>query len=174
MKISLIHLSVLILGIMTLGCQENEKENSMVGAVVELHLLMSIKDPLGNDLLDPDRPGSLSSFKVYYLKDGEKVLHNRPMADAPGAYVIEKWSIDNVYRLKVFLDWPGNAEGGDSRTEHTTTYLEYEDGTTDTIQAVLTVKPGYTVVEKAWYNDTLAWDRSRDNGGIRTFELLKP
>lgn len=169
-----IYLLALMVGFTSSGCSDDadEKEFLLCCMVIDSNVDLAIKDTEGNDLLDPDTPGALRQFRVYYERDGEKTPY-KPVPGGHGGFVIEKWSVDATFHLKVFVDNPLN-DPRDNDNDERTTYLEFKDGTIDTIRAVFTVKPGYVVIEKAWYNNTLAWDRSRDNGGIRTFELLKP
>lgn len=172
MKNLIICFLALILGTLNLACKEEETTDDLiVGDIVSRSVNISLFDKAGTDLLDPANPNSLKRFKVYWIIDGEKVLYNEPFMAAPGAFTIEKWPLEPYYHLKVLLNGPWFEDSSDGEW---TTYLEFEDGTTATIKAVYTVKPGYVMLEKASYNDIQvpAWDRSLNDGGYKTFKLV--
>lgn len=89
---------------------------------------------------------------------------------APLGYVIEKYPIRSWYHLKLFLDMPRlDSNAGD----WITTFLEFEDGSTDTITAQYTLGRGIITIDRASYNGVPFFDRFQDNGNVPTYEVVK-
>lgn len=165
-------LAILFLSVILLSCKDNKDEvmDQSFGGYVATSVNIRIKDSDGNDRLAPTGHNPLTSFKVYYLVNGQKVLYNNPNMSAPGAYSIKKDDVGNYYYVQVLLNSP--SPGDDSQNDWIT-YLEYQDGSTDTIKATFSVEPGFIAINKAWYNGTLQWDRI-STGSLEVFELTKP
>jgi hypothetical protein len=160
----------LALGCITVACSDDVEETPF-GMYLSGSVNISIQNKSGADLLDPGNPDALKFFKVYYLIDGKKQLYSEPLMSAPNGYIIEKFPLDTYYHIQVFL----NAPAPESNNEGAwTTYLEFEDGHTDTIEALYTVKPGYIAIEQASYNGVPTWDLSKNNGGLQTYVVVEP
>ncbi|MGG7661223.1 VOC family protein [Dyadobacter sp. BHUBP1] len=152
------------------GSDEVVKEQPL-GMYVSTSVTISVRNESGRDLLDPDLPNSFRKFKVYYLKDGAKQLYFDPMMSRSGGYSFDKYPFESAYHVRVLLDSPPWDAVNDNKW--TTTYLEFEDGSTDTIRAQYTIKPGFVAIAKAFYNEALGWDLARDNGDLPTYVITK-
>jgi hypothetical protein len=150
MKNTLFCVLVIIFGVTC--CKSKNKEIQPIGGFTG-SLSMMIQDKNGIDRLNPAFSIAFRTFKVYYLLDGKRVLYNKPQMDAPNGYIIERSDTDRYY-LKIFINGPNY----DSKNKNNwITYLEYQDGITDTINASFDIKPGLITVEKAYYNQYWAW-----------------
>lgn len=155
-----------------LACEDNkgnEMEKSLSGYVAT-GVNIRIVDSNGNDRLAPNSQNGLSKFKLYYLINGQKQIYNNPAMTASGGYNIKKFDPGNYYYLQVFLNSPKPDE---TDTKERTTYLEFEDGSTDTIKATYDIKPGYIAIDETWYNSKLQVYR-REPDSLRVILLLKP
>lgn len=151
MKSTIFYVLVMILGVTS--CKSKNKDIQPIGGFTG-SLSMMIQDKNGIDRLNPIYNIAFKNFKVYHLLNGQKVLYNKPKMDAPNGYTIERSDTDRYY-LKIFINGP-NYES--KNKDNWITYLEYQDGITDTINASFEIKPGLITVEKAYYNQYWAWD----------------
>ncbi|GLU54954.1 hypothetical protein [Dyadobacter frigoris] len=171
MKNILFYAIVVVFGIISCTDKNEDEMNiQQLGGYFSGSLDIMIKDKNGFDMLDVGNPNSLKKFKVYYLLNGKKELYSKSLMYAPNGYVIEKFATDSYYHMQLFINSP-NPES--TNNNNWITYLEFEDGSTDTIKASFDIKPGYIAVERASYNDKLAWNPSQNNGVLQTFELTK-
>lgn len=165
MKNSSVYFLLLITFALNSGCKDEPTKDFITGGtIIQTDVQIRIVDKTGTDLLDPTTHNSLDRFKAYYFKGEENKISYCP-------YQIEKWPLESYYHLTIFLNSPPPERRGFSEW---TTYLEFEDGTIATIKALFDVRPGYVVLDKASYNDVpvAAWDRSLNNGGQVTYELV--
>ncbi|SEJ25949.1 hypothetical protein SAMN04487995_3815 [Dyadobacter koreensis] len=166
-------LYAVVLAIWIVSCtdkNEDEMNIQQLGGYFSGSLNIMIKDKNGIDMLNVSNPNSLKKFKIYYLLNGKKELYSKSLMYAPSGYVIEKFAADSNYHMQIFINSPTPES---TTNDNWTTYLEFEDGSTDTIQASFDIKPGYIAVQKASYNGKLAWETSEKNGVINSFELTK-
>ncbi|MEO6283083.1 MAG: hypothetical protein ABIN80_03960 [Dyadobacter sp.] len=161
---------LLVFSILNLGCKDS-KDEALLGMYFSNSVYISIKDPKGTDLLDPSNPESLTRFRVYYLINGKRKLIYDPWMDAPYGYVIEKFAVNDHYHLQVFANFP-NIDN--DKSLECITYLEFEDGSTDTIAASYVIRKAYTAINKASYNGQLEWDEAKPNADLSTFKVIKP
>jgi len=171
MKTLQVYVGTFLVLFTAVACNDSNEEEVPFGMFVSESVNIAIQDQSGTDLLDPANPDALSRFKVYYLRDGEKQLYTDPLMDAPNGFVIEKFPLDEFYHLQIFLNAPTSPDGNDSEW---TTYLEFEDGHTDTIVAHYDIRPSYLAVDQASYNGIAVWDRSKNNGALQTYILVVP
>ncbi|KAA0992591.1 hypothetical protein [Dyadobacter aurulentus] len=170
MRNSLLYLGIMMIGLLNLKCRDKYEEEILVGIIWDKNVYLEIKNAAGVDMLDPNSPNSFKRFKVYYLVNGIKEFYYDPWMDAPGGYIIQKFPNESFYQLQIFINGPTH----ESRNDHEwVTYLEFEDGSTDTISASFGVRPGNISVEKATYNGRPMWDTSLTYAK-EPFELIKP
>jgi len=130
-------------------------EEDEAGHVTACCIRLRILDEYGNDLLNPSSssPKAIdgSKIKFYYVRGGKELLcgfEGRPR----GGYVITpEGSGPSYYEIKVFLD----ISPEDSIT---TTLLDWGDGHRDVFKTYFFRKPGVTIRQKVWLNDSLVLD----------------
>lgn len=174
MKNLITHLGAIVFGLLNLGCRDgkNELVEKPIGRIqVSVSVSISIKNELGTDLLDPNLPNSLKTFKVHYPASSVQEFQRRPLFEGGRAYVIEKYYGESAYHLGIILNIPSGESS--SKTDWTITYLEFEDGNIDTIRAQYSEQPAWLVIDRATYNGVPVWDRFRDNGAWPTYEIIK-
>ena len=135
------------------------EEEGTAAAVFECSLDLQFSDKDGNDLLNPETQNCINyeKMKLFYLIKGEKVLIS---GDSTELYMNLIFHSGTSNELRIIT----NAEAySPNTTGVSTTYLEFEDGVTDTIVAewVYTVSDSipngadggsYIGNKKAWYN----------------------
>lgn len=174
MKNITIYFGIIGVVLTTLSCKDEKNETieePITGIFVSAMVTIGVRDKSGKDLLDPNLPSSMKNFKVYYQVNGAKKLYYDPWMGAPGGYLIEKYSVRPWYHVKLFLDSPSWVDGRTS--DSTITYLEFEDGSTDTIRAQYTVGPGRIEIDRAAYNGIQFFDRFQDYTTEPTYVVIK-
>lgn len=138
-----------------------EEETKLVGAFIGVGINVSIKNNLGEDLLDPNNPNAFNEndIKVYYLIDGEMIEVFDPLMDYPRNFKIFKNESD--FRVRIFLD---------HSTDKTTTYIKWNDSEIDEIKADIYTTENHISYSKAWYNSDLVCEDAR--GGCY-YEIIK-
>lgn len=174
MKNVIIFLGSAMLGIIALSCKDKEVEaveEQSSGIDIEIGVDIKLRNESGIDLLDPGNPNAWKNFKLYYIKDGAKVRYFDPLMSAPNGYRIDKYPFEPVYHLDVMLNTPrwDPANNG----SWATTYLEFEDGSTDTINAQFYIAPNLLMIDRATYNGVPFFDRYLDYSHDPTYEVIK-
>jgi hypothetical protein len=149
------------------ACDKSETETSVpgpAGVSVSRHVYLGIRDTTGVDLLNPQSPGVLREFQVYYLKNGNLIGFSQPNWDAPDGYSIIRHPLDDRYYLQIVLDaGPG--------IEQTTTIVQLGNGAPlDTIITQYRPDPVNIQPIKLWHNGELVWDIE---AGERKFEIVR-
>lgn len=160
---------VLILVFTTLfACDKsNETEGQSYGVQIDAHLEFSIINSQKEDLLNPENPNHMdvSSFKLFYVIDGEKKEVYNPNYDNPRNFMIYKH--ENEYRIGISLNLNHS-----EMSSKTTTYIQWNNNDTDTLEALFGKTPNGIFKTKIWLNGELIWERG-DNPIDAYFVLTK-
>jgi hypothetical protein len=169
MKKTLILISLLTLFI---GCNSNEKEEEeqiIYGTRVASSLRMTIKDNVGNNLLDPNNPNSfdIDNIKIFYLINGKKNEYYEEHLHAPKGFKVIQDEFTFEYQFVIFLN-------NIKTEEFPITYIQWNENDTDTIKALFKYYPNSSSIEqkKIWYNNEVIWDYEITNTNP-FFELVK-
>ena len=130
---------------------------------------LSFVDGNGEDLLNPNHQNywNEDSLRIYYLKDGEKSRVYNGNLDHPENFKIVEVKDDNNF---IMLWLNNHIEEG-----FTTTFIEFPDGSMDTIKIKARRIKGSVWADKLWYDGELAWEKSEkdENGNTKPRYFIK-
>lgn len=143
--------------LMSIGCSK-EKEDDLCCTIISLGANISLKNSVGEDLLDPENPNAYKKgdIKIYHLINGVQKRAGRDDI----LYEDE----DGIYRYVVMV----NYEGDD---EYPITYIDWNETDRDTIKSEIYQTSNQIRVIKIWYNDALMWDA--EDLGPEQFTIIK-
>ena len=141
--------------LLAIGCN---KDDDCGCTIISLDANISLKNTVGEDLLDPNSSNSYKKedIRIYHLINGEQ---KRAGIDD----VIYK-DIDSIYRYRTFVNYEGN-------DEYPVTYIDWSETDRDTIKSEIYRTDNQTRAIKIWYNGELMWDV--ENGGAPDFTIVK-
>lgn len=143
------------------ACSASDSVNTVKDTGIDFFFV----DENGNDLLDPNSDSAITeeNTDLYYLEDGEKERVYESHLDSPKMFFVSDEKRSGNYFMRVF---PNIIRG----QEKAITYLKFENGVEDTIEAQYVAEDHFTVVGKVWYNGELKWDG--DRGEPRIIEMV--
>ena len=136
-------------------CQKSEQPESVH---ISTDVLFAVRDADGNDLLDPETPGSFgeADIDVLYYENGEFKPVYEGHLDYPESFMIINEKGDDFALIKVFVDINHTDQDGVS-----TTLVAFGNNEPDTIRAeIVRSKNGSITAGKVWLNGTEIADRS--------------
>jgi hypothetical protein len=134
------------------------------GVTVMQNVNVTVKDSVGEDLLNPEHANCFKEFKIYYLVKGEKKLYNKQELDASGGYRLLKHPVKGYYYLDILMD-------GGLNVSETKTLLQLGSNTKlDTIKTKYKSDPSNVIADKIWHNNKLVWQLS---DGQPAFEIIR-
>ena len=141
--------------LLAIGCN---KDDDCGCTIISLDANISLKNTVGEDLLDPNSSNSYKKedIRIYHLINGEQ---KRAGIDD----VIYK-DIDSIYRYRTFVNYEGN-------DEYPVTYIDWSETDRDTIKSEIYRTDNQTRAIKIWYNGELMWDVA--DGGAPDFTIVK-
>lgn len=145
---------LILLTIFLTSCRDSDDTNAQLDNI-DAGLEFSLKNTENKDLLDPNNPDHWDSslFKIFYLINGEKQEVYFPNSDYPNGYNIYKQ--ENEYRIAIFLNHSESEEKA-------TTYVQWNNQDTDTIQASYD-RTSYGVLQNTiWLNGIKVWERGNN------------
>ena len=139
---------ILIIALIFSSCK---KEQNKMSVALDNKVEISVKDKVGNDLLNPSKQGALlnQNIKIYYLLDGIKKEINQANYDLPKNFMI--YEIDGKYQMRLFLNCS-------SSVTTNTTYVQWNENDTDTFKTEILNNTKLASITKLWYNDSLVWN----------------
>lgn len=136
------------------------------GTVYEVSIGISFVDQNGQDLLDPSHSNAITeqNTDLYYMIDDSLVKQFEGHLDHPKMFHIpdETSPHNENYQLVVFSNIIKNQDTA-------FTYLEFEDGSMDTIKTQYEIADNSTIVTRVWYNGDLKCDiYDKDNPDLES------
>lgn len=141
-----------------LGCNTNDDIKCLsyyVGTSVRFQVL----DDEGKDMLDPKTPNHFdtSKIRIFYLLNNVKHEFYKGHLTNSRGYMIYEPENEKASRIAIHL----NTE---DKSKKTTTYVQWNEKITDTIEATFEITDCYIKRNKVWYNGKLIWDTTEDEG----------
>jgi len=149
----------LIFAVLFITSCKKEKASLNLDGGIEI----SIKDNLGNDLLNPSTPNAFveNEIKIYYLVDGIKKEVFNANYDHPRNFILFEKAGEYLMGL---------SPNGDEKEELPVTYIEWNAFESDTIQCHFSRTSNSVVCDKVWYNGALVWD---NYSASRSIQIVK-
>jgi len=170
MKKPLIYFLIALLCLTFFNCKENQnnmqpEELRQTGVVVMQSIDVTVRNKLGEDLLNPANEYRIKEFKIYYLVNGAKKLYYNANMDASSGYRLLKHPSKGNYYLNILMN-------GSMGVLKSTTFLQLGNAATlDTISTQYRADPNNIVPEKIWFNGRLAW--KIEDGEPPVYEIIR-
>ncbi|MCE7055457.1 hypothetical protein LZF95_12290 [Algoriphagus sp. AGSA1] len=160
---------VILLAFVLGACQEKEEPCKCTN--IDTSFNFSIVNDANMDLLNPSNPEHIDirDVAVSFLLDGERVdvydSRINHLRSFPKIIEPESLADADSYVLNVILN-------SSEEEALPTTYLEWNNGSVDTLEAEFSFSSNSSIVNRLWLNGDLIWDMQRD-GARPIYSLIK-
>lgn len=142
-----------------LSCDKDEHQKFIVDTDIEF----SVKDTMGNDLLNPINQNSFDTdqISILYLKNDEKVRYFDEDMNHPKGFFIYKH--ENEFRIRIFPNTNKNET-------NPVTFIKWSDADIDTVECIIKRTISSEICKKVWFNKELVWESYKNE---RFIEIIK-
>lgn len=142
---------IILLIVFLYACDSNEENrsyNDIMGDGVDF----TVSNAQGVDLLDPKNANHIkeSDVKIFYLVNGVKKEVYNGLLVHPRNFSIHKYENEEEYIITVFLN-------SLDQTDKTTTYIQWDEKDTDTINATFFKNKDFIFTKDVWFNEKLVF-----------------